>query len=108
MTNDLISRSALLAAFLHVDQCTAKDSIEELIADSPAVVPVVVANITGGILQGASATHNVDLYTLDFDEGGAELDGDVVGISSVGCDVDPDFAASAEFAYELANEDDPQ
>lgn len=108
MTNDLISRAALLAAFLDINQCVGEDAIEELITDAPAVVPVVVANITGGLLQGASATYNVDLYTLDFDESGAHLDGDEVRISSVGCAVDPDFTASAKSAYELANEDDPQ
>lgn len=30
--------------------------------------PTVVANLSGGVLQGASATHPVELITLDFED----------------------------------------
>lgn len=39
---------------------------EELI-ESP-IHPQIVANISGGILQGASASYPVELYTLDFED----------------------------------------
>lgn len=38
---------------------------QELLATP--VRPIVVANITGGVLQGASSDYPLELYTLDFD-----------------------------------------
>ena len=66
--SDLISREAALAAI--------PSSVFHVIRDLPAVVPQVVCNITGGLLQGASADYPVDVYALDFDvrdEGPEEL-----------------------------------
>lgn len=63
--SDLISRDALLEA-VKSGTCTTDTIIQ--IEEAPAVVPQVVANISGGVLQGASCDYRVDLYTLDFDD----------------------------------------
>lgn len=65
--SDLISRDALLAA-IKSSEPALPDEFNDIIVEAPAVVPQVVANISGGVLQGASCDHRVDLYCLDFDD----------------------------------------
>lgn len=76
--NDLISRSALL------DHLRAKGYGEGWLFDqiraAPDVTPQVVANISGGVLQGASADYRVDLYTLDFEDVPSDDDDSVITV----------------------------
>ena len=44
-------------------------ALEQALA-APPLVPTVVINITGGMLQGASANAPVDVISLDFDHEG--------------------------------------
>lgn len=60
------------------------------------VSPIVVANITGGVLQGASATSPVDVYALDFetnscDENLVWIEGSDAYCYEAGALVDPEF-----------------
>jgi hypothetical protein len=113
--SDLISRDALLEQ-LRVQHaaCVAGckrnpddvdwQNMEESVADFirqveglTAIVPQVVCNITGGLLQGASSTHKVDVYALDFDICDEELsekiivDGEEARLGQDGAEVDPEF-----------------
>jgi hypothetical protein len=60
--------------------------------------PQVVANISGGVLQGASSDYPVDLYTLDFDdvpdddpENVIEVEGSRAYLGQTSTKIDPDF-----------------
>lgn len=58
--------------------------------------PTVVVNITGGVLQGASATSPVDVYALDFetnscDENLVWIEGSDAYCYEAGALVDPEF-----------------
>ena len=73
----------------------------------------VVANISGGILQGASSDYPVDLYTLDFDDiplddpsRVIEVEGSEAYFGECGARVDPDFVREVVEAVEVADEDD--
>lgn len=89
--SDLISRSALLAAVQAGEHTT--DTIVQIEA-APSIKPQVVANITGGVLQGASADYPVDVYVLDFDcndDAGIEIDGDTAWLGQHSAKIEPDF-----------------
>lgn len=75
---DLISREALLEALQgQLDIAQSEPDCEDLegwltsmmgsVRSAPAALVQIVANISGGVLQGASSTHRVELYALDFD-----------------------------------------
>lgn len=55
------------------------------------VKPTVAANITGGVLQGASSNYPVDVYCLDFRGDEVEIDGGLCDLMQCGALVDPDF-----------------
>jgi hypothetical protein len=62
------------------------------------IKPKVVCNITGGVLQGASADYPVDIYCLDFDcnEDGynvVEFEGGKVWLGRTIAEIEPDFVA---------------
>jgi hypothetical protein len=101
---DLISRGALLQELYAIGKrennlgrvalvCECIDKAKE----APAIKPQVVANISGGILQGASSDYPVDLYTLDFEHDGAEedelitVDGSTALFGETFIKIDPDF-----------------
>jgi hypothetical protein len=105
---DLISREAvqqMLGAFMAqgIEQGfgDAKSLLENINLDTkqlPAIKPQIVANISGGVLQGASSDYRVDLYTLDFDldtfdhdATGIMVDGDLSYFGQVSPKIDPDF-----------------
>jgi hypothetical protein len=69
----------------------AMDKIEKIV-ENP-LRPSVVCNITGGVLQGASANCPLDVYCLDFeeDEGGYDVEGSPCAIYQLGARVDPEF-----------------
>lgn len=90
--NELISRSAV------IDVLSARPYLAELIQNLPAVRPQVVANISGGVLQGASSDYPVDLYTLDFEdvprddpENVIEVEGSEAFLGQCSTLIDPDF-----------------
>jgi hypothetical protein len=102
---DLISREALIQQLHAIGKrennlgrvalvCECIDKAKE----APAIEPKVVANISGGILQGASSDHRVDLHVLDFDLDsisetctGIEIDGDRCYHANIETELDPDF-----------------
>lgn len=102
---DLISRTAALEA---LRQISARPSSIDAIEALPAITPKVVANISGGILQGASSDYPVDIYTLDFDVD--SFDDKATGIYVEGsrayrhgeaAAVDPDFVTEVLDAEEI-------
>jgi hypothetical protein len=92
---DLISReAALLAVSEAPNLATAIIRLRQL----AKIKPLVVANITGGVLQGASSDYRVDVYALDFDLDTFDddttcilVDGDMAELGQAGCEVDPEF-----------------
>lgn len=108
---DLISRSALLEALrreLHPDPVRDNtgltmdavdiDDVRRVINAELVVKPQVVVNMSGGLLQGASADYPVDIYVLDFDldcvaneDEGIEVDGSLSSFGQQSAEVDPDF-----------------
>ncbi len=72
------------------------------------VSPIVVANITGGVLQGASSNYPVEIYALDFeidprDDACLQVEGSdayCYGHSTV---VDPGFVKEVLDALDEAN-----
>lgn len=96
---DLVRRDDVLALFegREIEFHTTLGQIKAL----PAVKPRVAANISGGLLQGASADYPVDIYALDFDdvpddepENTILLDGKRVHLGQTGCQVEPEFVRS--------------
>lgn len=92
MKRDLIDRHALLS------RLNGYPEARGIVADQPAITPQVVANISGGVLQGASANYPVDIYTLDFDdvpydndEHVIEVEGSEAELGQCAALVDPDF-----------------
>jgi hypothetical protein len=82
----------------------ALTTAEELIATP--VKPTVVANISGGLLQGASADYPVDLYTLDFedaDDNVIEVEGSDAQLGQCSTLVDPKFVAEVVEAAETVS-----
>lgn len=104
--SDLISRRALEEAVL-----AGTGYIGDVLAQiehAPAIKPQVVANISGGILQGASSDYPVDIYALDFEVDGAcedstgiVVDGDDAFIGQTSCVIDPDFVRGVIEAPEV-------
>lgn len=97
MTDDLISRKALLDAI--ASGTGEVGDIMVQIEHAEAIVPTVVANISGGLLQGASADYPINVYTLDFDDIGEEheqvvVDGDEAYPGAEDADVNPEWVAT--------------
>lgn len=93
--SELISRQAVLDA---ICISTTDPATIAAVQALPVVVPQVVVNISGGLNQGASATHKVDVYTLDFDvdsfdddSTGIVVEGDNAYFGQSSADVDPDW-----------------
>lgn len=83
-------------------------------AKAALTMPItVVANISGGILQGASSNFEVDVYTLDFADVPSddphnviEVDGSEAYLGQCSALVDPEFVAAVANASTLAEVDD--
>lgn len=93
--SDLISRAALIAA---INSGTGEiGDVLVQIETAPAARVSLVANMTGGVLQGASSDYdNVDIYVLDFDDTDPspnviEIDGSEAYLMQEGADFDPEF-----------------
>jgi hypothetical protein len=93
---DLIDRDALLQHLR--DGGYGEGWVFDQIRLVPTIKPQIVANISGGVLQGASSDYRVDLYTLDFDldtfdhdATGIMVDGDLSYFGQVSPKIDPDF-----------------
>lgn len=87
--------------YLHPDD---RAMLEDALNERPAVV----CNISGGLLQGASANMPVDVYTLDFDIDsfdddltGVMVDGSPAYFGEQSADVDPQFVAAMIEADEV-------
>lgn len=106
--SDLISRQALLKALVDV---SARPSSISAVHAAPAITPQVVCNITGGVLQGASADYPVDVYALDFDYNGEgrdeaiEIDGSEAWRHQDAAAVEPEWVKSVIDAPTLAETD---
>lgn len=90
----------------------ALQDVQSAIEALPTIKPQVVANITGGLLQGATSDHPVDVYTLDFDYDGenpegaiADPDGDEAWFGQTSAEVDPAWVQKILDAPNLAEED---
>lgn len=120
--SDLISREAVDAYLTSIDDALVAArfgeqftdqidaALEKLRAlDVPTVTPTVVINISGGLMQGASSTHKLDVVTLDFDTDsfsddsiGVEIDGSNAYRNTEDALIDPEFVAEvreAELIY---------
>lgn len=105
---ELIDRQALrlaLAAHDGVDQ-----TLLDLVDSQPSITPGVVCNIEGGMLQGASATHHVDVYALDYDTHGIisgliQIDDRRASLSQASARIDPDLVQQIVDAPEITDED---
>lgn len=98
-------------------QCDTLDPPANRKANTPPPVRVVV-NISGGVVQGASASAPVDLYSLDFDDIDTygpdvitvpgEREGSQAVRGECGAKVDPEWVAAVIAAPfdNLAKEDD--
>jgi hypothetical protein len=93
---DLISRDALLQQLR--DGGYGEGWLFDQIRAAPVVKPQIVANISGGVLQGSSSDYRVDLYALDFDTDtfdhdatGVIIEGSEAYLSSTMTVIDPDF-----------------
>lgn len=96
MNNDLISRAALLLVL--------PENLHGIIQKAPSIKPSVVCNITGGMLQGASADYPVDVYTLDFDVNGDRyvmIDGSEAYLGQEGALIEPEFVRQVIEAEEI-------
>lgn len=95
------------------DTVVDADEIEEFLEKAEPTRIAIVANITGGVLQGASCNYpGVELYTLDFEHDGAddseliEIDGDTAICSSDNPAHDPEFVQRVIDAPTLDEEED--
>lgn len=85
---------------------TAEDLLEA------PMIPKVVANISGGLLQGYSYNAQVDLFCLDFDgvdptcENVVEIDGSSAYCMSINGAFEPEFVGEVEALYEALYDDD--
>ncbi|MGE8141782.1 hypothetical protein ACQKOE_07390 [Novosphingobium sp. NPDC080210] len=100
--SDLISRDALLEAV------RSGTNPIDAISRAPVVTPQVVANISGGVLQGASCDYRVDVYCLDFDTGclddhstGVMIDGSDAYRYQCGAAIEPHFVSEVVEAEEV-------
>lgn len=126
---DLISRDALAEVYAYVAIFANVEAINDsaepntlslgeiqasgsailnMIDDLPAVVPQVVANISGGVLQGASSDYPVDIHTLDFEidsfdshATGIVVDGDEAYLGQCSTKIDPTFVREVIEAPEV-------
>jgi hypothetical protein len=111
MADDLISRAAAIVAIRELAEHhgALKVAADVTLAELPAVVPQVVANITGGVLQGASSDFPVDLYALDFDVDTFDEDSSGIVVEGYNAyltqmsvtDVGPDFVREVIEAEEI-------
>jgi hypothetical protein len=91
MTRYLLDREQVLA---EIDDPQLRIKLGGL----PLIRPRVVANITGGVLQGASSDYPTEIYALDFevdsfddDAEGIEIEGSNAYVTGVAAQVDADF-----------------
>lgn len=95
MTIEIPQRRRLISLEAAVAAVSPNKWAAEQLLKLTTITPSVVANITGGVLQGASADYPVDLYALDFDVGWdddtVEIEGDPACLGQVGARVDPEF-----------------
>lgn len=124
MKHELIDRSRLLDAVdgaialseslkANPKLIDAAQVLRQIIGEQPPVTPQVVANVSGGVLQGASADYAVDLYTLDFEdvprddpESVITVEGSEAYFGQESAKVDPDFVKHVINAPTLADEQD--
>jgi hypothetical protein len=112
---DLISRQVIIdlidaeLAAIHSEAFVAGlNHARDLVSVEPAIKPQVVANISGGVLQGASSDYPVDLYALDFDvdtfdedSTGIIVNGDNAYLGQTSTKIDPDFIKQVVEAEEI-------
>lgn len=106
---DLISRDALVAELIQLrdnllddpDPAAFAHAMIEAAKAAPRIRPQVVANITGGVLQGASSDYPVEIHTLDFETDsfdekttGIVVDGSTAYLGGQSANIDPDFVRS--------------